>query len=48
MGVPLRHSVAAGCDFIVCEFFDDDTGQLLQVKNVLNLETLAREMADDG
>jgi hypothetical protein len=47
MGVPLRHSVGAGCDFVVCRFFDD-SGQLLQTKYVFSTEALAKMLADDG
>jgi hypothetical protein len=29
----------------VAEFFDDDTGELLQQRRVLDVETLARDLA---
>jgi hypothetical protein len=48
LGTQIRHSIGNGCDYAVAEFFDDSTGQLLQVKYVFNLETLARLLADDG
>jgi hypothetical protein len=41
-GATLRES--GGVHYLVAEFFDEDTGQLLGTRYVLNIENLARTL----
>jgi hypothetical protein len=48
LGVPLRHHLGSGCDFVIAEFFDEQDERLLQVRDVFCLETLAKLLAGRG
>jgi hypothetical protein len=41
-----RFEYGSGLAYLVAEFYDDTTGQLLRRQRVVNLEDIARDLAD--
>jgi hypothetical protein len=46
-GDRLRHDLSAGRTYLATEIYDEDTGQLREVRKLFDFETLARALADE-
>lgn len=46
-GARFRHDLGTGRTFLLAEIFDDDTGQLVEARPVVDFESLARALADE-